>query len=85
MYDLYEKKDFVCAMCHAINEEYNDFCFHCSYELDSNYCTNETCDSKEQISVPLPRTHSYCGACGSESTYFRDGLIETQIYEPQHN
>lgn len=72
----------VCIRCSVppLNEE-SDFCHNCGLPLNSNYCTNNQCYvyNNEQ-SIPLPDNACYCDACGSETTYFKEGIIKPIVY-----
>lgn len=68
-------KCFKCG--HEDHEEGAVFCENCSHPLDSNYCTNDTCAGRNNGDrIPCRETACYCDCCGSETEYFRDGLIK---------
>ncbi|KAB8126934.1 hypothetical protein F9U64_19140 [Gracilibacillus oryzae] len=67
----------TCIKC-GFEPEYEsaEFCMNCGYELDSNYCTNDHCMSRNNGErIPLPSYACFCDGCGSESTYYLDGFI----------
>lgn len=73
--DQYEP--VVCIKCNqpAFADD-SSFCTNCSYELNSNYCTNDECKRTTNDLSPLPEDCCYCDLCGHKTAYFEEGLIE---------
>ncbi len=59
------------------HEENSKFCENCGYPINSNYCTNDHCFTRNNgEAIPCRETACYCNDCGSQTEYFRDGLIK---------
>lgn len=58
-----------------------EYCSNCGFYLNSNFCTNDLCDYNNGSKVSLTETDCYCDSCGSETTYFQEGLIKPKVYE----
>jgi len=54
------------------------YCENCGMLLNSNYCTNDRCSSRDENDDPVPchETACYCNYCGAETEYFRQGLVK---------
>ena len=71
----------ICIKCKNPNHrEDADFCTNCGFPLNSNYCTNKSCELNNGDPFPLPEDACYCDCCGSESRYFADGLISPKTF-----
>ena len=57
------------------------YCQNCGLELNGNYCPNESCDLNNGESVPCPVDACYCPYCGSETTFFKEGLVKPYLTE----
>lgn len=54
-----------------------EYCQNCGFGLDGNNCTNPHCvmnNDDEPESCPVDAC--YCPYCGSETSFFRDGIIK---------
>lgn len=71
-----------CLKCGAPdNIEEALYCTNCGFELDGNYCTNANCENNEDEPLSCSQDDCYCNICGSEATFFRDGIIKPKKYE----
>jgi hypothetical protein len=63
-------KASVCPICNNENTDIEgDYCQICGAFL-RNECTNDNCKCE------LPGDSRYCSLCGSESTFYKDGLLK---------
>lgn len=72
----------ICANCGHKNDENFAFCVNCGNELNNNYCTNENCTRNNGIhenQVPCEPSHCYCPICGAPTTFFKKGIIKTDL------
>ncbi len=71
-----------CIKCGYVTEnELDTYCQNCGHEFNSNYCTNEHCFQRNNGEpIPCNEDACYCPDCGSETVYFREGLITPKKY-----
>lgn len=78
----------ICIRCGCPdNDEHAEFCRNCGLELDGNYCTNKNCfrnDSDDPNEWnPCNTTDCFCDACGSETTFYKMGIITPHDYKKE--
>ena len=78
-----EENKSRCIKCHYPNlEEMFTFCPNCGYPANSNYCSDDNCEMNDPDDpVAFPETDCFCNYCGSETKYFKAGLIQPQKYD----
>ncbi len=67
----------ICQKCKVeLDDRSSNFCTKCGADL-TNYCTNQNaCPNWDGDDVfPLGRNDKYCGECGSESTFSKNGYF----------
>lgn len=70
----------TCIKCRHENPDNYDHCSNCGHELDSNFCTNESCQTHNGGDNPLEEDECFCSVCGSPTVYFEEGLIKPYVH-----
>lgn len=71
-----------CLKCGNVESKRLDsFCRRCGTKYETNSCTNKDCRgfdvfSEIQQTTICDADDCYCYACGSETVFFREGLIK---------
>lgn len=73
-----------CKQCGLeIHEDNAAFCENCGFELESNYCTNDHCYTRNNGDrIPCNEDACFCNDCGSETEYYRQGLTKPDFLPP---
>lgn len=73
---------FTCIKCknpYLVDEML--YCPNCGYQQNSNFCTKDTCCANEEEQIHYDSGVCFCTYCGSQTNYFKDGLIKPIPYE----
>lgn len=52
------------------------FCRKCSFEINSNFCTNKLCDINAGRKVSFDLDTFFCPVCNSKTEFYHLGLIK---------
>lgn len=72
-----------CIKCGFEEHENNSaYCENCGHPINSNYCTYSRCVRNSNSDEPIPcnETACYCSDCGTETEYYKQGLIKPNSY-----